>query len=534
MKPFFTLLFLFPALLSAQNENTPGPDLSLEKSALTLSQHNMLMNRFLSKQAGTDQNGDQLGNYASFDPSDGKFIFKGSMPIGNPDSAKFSFLGLSVNGDLISDNYTALFSGYKLNTNVSFQAQYNFKLSKGQSLTDNGDVALAYFRKGLNRDRLAHEKFTLKEVSQNNRKKYDLITKNMRLQELIIEKQQKDIDVLSENISKSHKWLSVLDSLSNELKRKKIEKRNPELSAAQKASLDTEIARRTRTIDSLKEIPTNIQADKNLLDSIQGLYPKLEKAIKEKNALKFQADSLKGLIQWQTDIISGMENELYTAQSEKDMKALSKITLDGLKLNWFSVTAAAGLKNYYTFDTTRVFSDQIKGDKLLTFRFGANWYYFNINTLYNRFIYLNAGLFLTRDNNTHYLSTTEINQESVFKNAAGDTTRKAARKYNAYTDPITQGVQWQINANFYYLFGSRTSGLHLEPTFAFSKDLPSNLKLNLGYVISFQGKSKETPLINAELYLRINDLTRNLDTRDKYRTQDEIGVRIGLPFAFIL
>ena len=144
-------------------------------------------------------------------------------------------------------------------------------------------------------------------------------------------------------------------------------------------------------------------------------------------------------------------------------------------------------------------------------------------------MYINVGILRIVDNNTSLLSTTEVNQERVFKNISGDTVRRVLRKYNAYTDPIAEFKNWQFFTNFYYMFGDKTSGLHLFPNFTLFDDKTKQLNFGIGYIISFKNYKKDQPIINAEGYINFIDLSNELKNDKSNRNKNEIGIRFTLP-----
>ncbi|SKB62379.1 hypothetical protein SAMN05660226_02295 [Parapedobacter luteus] len=529
---FILLLLFIPMSIYAQDE-----DKSL---GLTLEQHNLLINKYLAKQAGTDEGAEILGNYASFDPTNGAFVLKGTIPLGKPDSEKFSYLGLSINGDLRSNSYTALFSDYKLNTNVGAQVQYNIRVGGAETISENSDMSLLNYRLRLNKERATSQTSTFYEQSEKAKQEFDLAALILKRTEIQSHLLQKNIETLWSQIPsdllKNSEWIARIRDLTYELQEKE-----DLLQDNKDTNNQTEVNRLQESIKTIKiqitdaqnRLPKELHKDHVLLDKIQREYKKLDTVIRERNLLKFKLDSLNLLAKNRLQIKAGLENEAKLTMEKKKKELLEGMQLAGLKMKWLSLNAAFGVKKYHTYNSGEIYAAQIAEEKLLTYRFGISYNIFHIDDLDKRYWYLNIGGFMVKDNNTALLSTTEIIQDVVTKNATGDTTRKISKKYNAFTDEVIDGVQWELSPDFYYLFGEKTSGFHIKPILAIRHKLPTYANLSLGYVVSFTNRKKDSPAINTELYYRIGDIFNNLDRADsgeQFRKGDEIGVKIGVPF----
>lgn len=115
-------------------------------------------------------------------------------------------------------------------------------------------------------------------------------------------------------------------------------------------------------------------------------------------------------------------------------------------------------------------------------------------------------------------------------NGIADTTRTVTKKYNAYTDPITDTEAWKFYANFYYLFGTRPFGFHIYPEINFQDDKLTLVHLGLGYVVSFMNTKKDQPTVNAEAYVKFQDVFNQLQSDKKnFWNRNEIGINFSFP-----
>jgi hypothetical protein len=220
----------------------------------------------------------------------------------------------------------------------------------------------------------------------------------------------------------------------------------------------------------------------------------------------------------------------YTAKTEK----LDTIfTLKEVRFNWFTIVASIGKKNYYTFYDSLPFSNQLTKHDLTTWKLGLLWNYFSQNSISNHATYLNIGIARMEDNNTNLLSTKDVNEETAIKNSGGDTVRKISKTYKAYTDNVSDTSQWMVSANFYFLFGKRTSGFHIFPSLYMPDGLTGYFNGGVGYIVSFINNKKDQPVINAEGYIQFNDVFNSLKVSTNFLKRNEIGIRFVFPIALL-
>lgn len=461
---------------------------SIIRKSLGRPEWNRVFNTHFGKLAGANNNSSEIANYASFDAAEGSFKFKGSIPFGKTDSSKVSYLGVSIYGDLMSESYASLFSDKKLNTNTGVQLEYHFRLSKAKYIVNRANLAQlisqhqyldsAYYRAT---DKLENEKTAILEKKEML--DYELKAINAGL---LLERKKKE------------RYRAKVDSL--------LKLGEPALG---------EMRKHTDTL-----LIASSAVNKLLADSL---------------SKKLYSDSLQIVLANWKGLFDAAYIKLDTAYTNATKKVYANFRFDALEFTWLTLIGGVGNKSYYNFTSSLPLSKQISKRNLATFRGGLSVNWFRQDVFTQKLVYANIGFVRERTNNAWLKTTTDVNQELIYKNAAGDTVRKVTKKYTSYTEKIDTVQQWFLFANFYYMFGSRSSGFHVFP----SHYIPDGrdtayTNLGLGYVISFLNTKTDKPVLNVEGYIQFNDVFDRLKLKDSFWKRNEIGIRFSLPFAFLL
>jgi len=560
MKKALTLLLLLPILGIAQIKNPEtikstgaikkadsignGPFVNIDtftvgktqRIQFTQSANNKLINQYLGKIVGTTNKADQLGNYASFDPALATLAFKGTIPIGKPSSTRFSYLGIGINGDLVSNGVAALFNNSKLNTNIGIQLDYSFRLWKTVVRRDVG----------LFNDYLT--KVALSNLSMD--RKLDNLPDNSQIY-IDYFSDLKDVERLGTDVEFYQDALSrakvIVDGLNRDRMRNiniaqaltdsnkvYLEKKSENISPVKKEEYEKKIKDNNQKLDSLRQHTKDNQKNYNTADYIyEQQKAKLTEVKKIYDPIKQKTDSVAVIIKSLRYRNIGLGNKINAMRKKVEDSLFSKLEFRGINISYFTVTAASSQKEYYTFDKKLAFGSQLNKQAFTTFRFGLAWNSYDANISDNRYIFYRISGAYLRDNNTDQYSTMALAQETVIKNTAGDTTRKVSKTYNVYTDALTSTKKLNLSADFYYLFGKRTSGFHLSASYYKPEKLRNYTDLSLGYLVSLQSLKKDDPLINVEVYYKFADAYDNRDTGIAFWQRNEIGFKVGLPFSLL-
>ena len=457
---------------------------------LTQGELNKIINRSFGNLVTGNVNTGEISNYASLDPVDGSFTLKGSIPIGSDDVdslGKLSYLGITLSGDLVNESYASLFSNSSLNTNVSIQLQYQFRIGKAgvsYSLSDMGNLALQ--------------------------------------RQLLTSERENTDHAIDQSIAMVQTKMDLLRYVRTGIA---IEK-------AQKAAEFTDVR---KYVDSINSIPKKSGKDSSALtggiDSLSGIDKKIDDLQEALFANRKQQDSL-GMIMLNSNAIrSHLHIDAYNGYKKNKDSLILKAPLKGWSTNWFSIAAGVGRQKYYTFDQTQVFGLQVTKNNLTTGNVSLAWNYYSANALNNQMVYLNAGFGWSRSNNTDLFSTMAVTDRKTIVNGGGDSTRTIEKKYNAYTDTIRNFNNWDAFFNFYFLYGKRPGGFHLFPDVNFRSDKLVIANLGIGYIVSFQNAKKDEPVLNVEAYVKFQDLANQQKAKSGFFNRNEIGLSFTLPVS---
>lgn len=278
---------------------------------------------------------------------------------------------------------------------------------------------------------------------------------------------------------------------------------------------------------------------KKCQEDFQKASGSLIKAQKTRDSLGVQKSRLSLLIDSTQLVIDNWNLGLYRAELlkiNKESRIKSEAVKDsaliaGYKMTWLTLIGSIGNAKVYNYKPTADFSDQITKQNLRTNKFGLAGNWMKKSSTSYRLWLVNIGTTFGRNNNADTLSTTDVNEEYAYKNAAGDTTRKVISKYSAYTDAIESKHILSAFSNVYLVFGKKASALHLFSTYNKPSKHTGFYNIGFGYVASFRTAKKEAPLFTTEFYIEQRDLFNSISTT-KLRQRVDAGLKLTLPFNF--
>lgn len=446
------------------------------------------LNRLLNLKFGNivtgQSNNTSIGSYASLDPVNGSFVFKGSFGVGkNKDSAQISYLTFRLEGGLISDSYAALFTNSKLNTSGLLEGQYHFRLSKSSITYYYSDKARIHLVMLM-----------------------DSIDHDQKIKALMVVDSKRSAFLEEQNFLYSF----------NRAELQTNQHRFDSVKAERKMAFDKGDFASVRKLNAVT-------------DSINLLVTKGEVALLQLEKVR---DSVRFVDSNEIFLRNAQKKIINDAYEQKKIQTELGVPFSKVHLSWLTVIGGMSRKDFYTYDSTLAFSSRISTQNLGTFRIGLAYNYYAENNESKRATFINIGLLRYKDNNTSVLSTQTISQESVTKNAAGDTTRKISKQYNAFSDPIVESHVWSIFGNCYFVQKGKGQSFHVYPSVDIYDKGKTLSNLGLGYVVSFKNAKKDQPIINAEGYVQFQDLFNELDKKAGFWNRNEIGVRFTLPFSF--
>jgi len=479
-RPCIIILLLLSSTLQAQTRYLSQAEL------------NQVMNRIFGNLVTGKSNSGEVANYASLDPVGGSFTMKGNVPFGSDKTdslGKISYLGITLMGDLMNSSYAALFNNSSLNTNVTIQGQFNFRAGRIRYSYSNADMAELNLKRALLRDDSALARETITR---------GLSASSDQLALLRDQQISNHIDSVNKGQTFAHFKASV-DSLKT---------------AANPSPATTALLK--KGIDTLTAIDKSLQ-------TLRDAVAKNQK----------QQDSLTIVIANKFNIRNYLEGQADADYKKKLDSLVFKAPLKAWHIGWFSIAGGVGRQKYNNFNAALPFSSQITTTKQTTNNISLAWNYYYINFLERHLLFLNAGVGRSLNNNAALFSTSEVDDTYKIVNSSGDTTRTVTKKYNVYTNPITLYTNWSAFANFYFLFGSRPSGIHLFPELDYRSDKLWIANAGIGYIISFLNSKSGQAAINAEAYVKFLDLGNQQRQSSTFWNRNEIGVSFTLPVNFL-
>lgn len=478
-------------MLQIKPDTTQNPS-ATEKPRFAVEEWRRLFNQAFGSVLGSVGPNNDVGNYASFDPLDGSFKFKGVVPIGKEEKS-ISYLSLAVQGGITSSDFNKIFDGFKIGTNSAVQVEYHFKRRvKTNAVTRESEAEAVY-----------------------NREKH-----------LLCKQEKLELDFLDQQKEKSTARLTIVENLINS------------------ANLETGPVRQRllMSLSYLEQLRTTVEDQKNpkhdsTLKEYREAIKKSSTYASEQDSLKKtiltlnrEADSLRANLNDWRDIKAYIRNSIYAKNDAKLDTLQNNYKFSKFTINWFTLIGSIGKKSYYTFNSSAPFNEQIKDDALYSNSFGIAWSMYTRNDTEKRSSLLNIGILRKRDGNTDTLTTTDVNQERTITNEQGDVVKKISKKYSSYTDLVEASRIMQLYINYFYIFGKRQSSFHVFPSYSKIEKKTGMLNFGLGYIISFKNRQKDNPVINTELYILNSDLFNSRNSNRNFKERCEVGLKFSLPF----
>jgi len=492
------ILMLVPQVVFSQppvkrEQLSPPDSLTYDTTAYTSAVANLIFKSFSTVATGQGEAAN-FATYGSFDPANGSYKFNA---FGSAGTAKRPFLfNISVKGNIIGDHIGVVFNNSKFNTGTTISGKIHIPL------------------KGMNIDIDGHDKQQAIGKVKTLKKAFD-----DKLAELA---RNNSLTYLNNQTSNfNYKW----------------------------GKANSEYIQKTQTLDAINR---DIENRRKNGANPQILQPDVEKALeltKELKALekirsdyRFKIDSLKPLLK------TNQANNSYHEQKDHLEKAF-KSKRDSIYLAipvlaqstpWLSLVGSYNRSKYYSFDNKLPFLDQLKAVVHNNFQFGAelNWF-ISISPYWPpgspsdkpkpvHIHLINFGVVRMGASDIDDYSTTEMTQTK--RSVLADTTNSLGKKYNAYTDPITEYKAWKIYANYYYFLGKgNTMALHPFAELQFRDTDQNPFGLGLGFVKSLKNK-KDNAVFNVEVYAKFKDIGRALPQKEaEFYNRNEVGINFAVP-----
>jgi len=227
-------------------------------------------------------------------------------------------------------------------------------------------------------------------------------------------------------------------------------------------------------------------------------------------------------------------NENANKTRNDKIAAVNAFEYTAIRFQWISIGVGLQNNNFNQFnpDPTN-FDNQIIKQNYTSWDISAEWNLYNWNHYSRYTFYILAGARLTIDDNFSGLSKVELND--TYQYGDTQTQRTVTKKITAYKgDYQTKLMAGKIYVDFYKFFLDNDAALHLYPEANFKQYSRQIYNLGIGMLYSFQDqKSKENKAkLNAELYLKLSDLSNDANSDLSVFRRNEFGLRLSIPVSF--
>jgi hypothetical protein len=290
--------------------------------------------------------------------------------------------------------------------------------------------------------------------------------------------------------------------------------------------------------DSISAIKVGIEKTKADLETVQD--PVKQRKLRTKLSgfieTQYKVKHLKDSIEYLKDNPRTL-NQLKNERNIKWARVPEKLVATGVKLSWFSFGYKLVNKNFYLFDSSKIYAEEVTKHDFTAHQLTIDFNHFSWNNNSFGSWFLGIGLAFQLDDNQASLDKTEITETYTY--AGTPKSRSEQKKYTAFYGDYKKDLRSvKPYIEFYYfILNSHTVALHLYPEVEFTKNHQPLTNIGTGLFFTFadkndkEGKAK----VNAELYFKFNDIHNNLETENyKFYERNDIGVRLTFPFNFNL
>jgi len=407
----------------------------------------------------------------------------GNFAAVDPKAAQVALNGSQVftHGDILSvnvnagidDGFASIFSNSKLNSNVGIDIKYS----------------LLYHRDGY----IPHSRI---RMTKPTRLRYiadtALVNKSY---EVMKNKLQQDSELAVLDRKKAQKKMDAIEDAIEAIEKKGTREQRHS-GSHEFNKLDSLNYERIQLAQKIDELDVKILSNKTRLKSLT------------------------------TDLDKKLDDSLETLQ----LKLAEKLT--NFKINWFNLHYKVLNNSFKTFDASLSYGDQVQKRNYVTHTLGFefNMYNWNVDPFQSYYLLLGAEGFVT--DNKSDLQQVQLNEVTQYGATPGQ--RSSTKQYNVYTGKYETGIVGaHLYADYYhFLFKNNIAALHVYP----EAILKANSFCNLGLGFLYAFKDKKDPsgksIVNAELYVKFNDLFDAGNSSDPFFKRNDIGLRFAFPINF--
>jgi len=299
---------------------------------------------------------------------------------------------------------------------------------------------------------------------------------------------------------------------------------------------DPNLLKKLKSIDSLLS-----EYSKSSLSNPSGQGSYNRNRITTLQALKVEIESKMG----NTSTVEEMFNKkVATLQYERNTKIdaaktkLSALKSKSIRLEYLSIGYKASNNNFVRFVDSLSLSNQLIKESYTSHRVGVSYNLItNLKGSINNYErsrrqFLSIGALYDYTNNINSLSQIEVIDSKIIDAENG---RIVQKKQKAFTGEYLEGINnLTVYIDYYSFFdrGKDAIAIHLNPTILFIDDKKPVATFQIGFLVPFKSKKKQSVVTNLEIFYRLKDIFNTTDNKNSLLNRNIIGLQTSFPFNF--
>lgn len=216
----------------------------------------------------------------------------------------------------------------------------------------------------------------------------------------------------------------------------------------------------------------------------------------------------------------------------EEAKLADSVHLKGFTVGWFSIGYGAENVSFRLFDPALPFADQVSKRSFLSHTVRAQYSRYNYGPAKKESSYWSLGAAFALGDNLGDLSKIELTETTSF--GPNPTDRVGTKKYSVFQGKYVRKLTTlTLFGDFYkFLLTDNQVALHVYPEAVFKEDERAAQNLGMGFLVAFRQQDKLTTILNAEAYIKLEDLTnRNHPGVGPFK-RSSYGFRFSVPINF--
>ncbi|MEI8202532.1 MAG: hypothetical protein WCH34_05940 [Bacteroidota bacterium] len=233
---------------------------------------------------------------------------------------------------------------------------------------------------------------------------------------------------------------------------------------------------------------------------------------------------------------SAVKSDSYKKQGKSKLNSIEAFEYRGIRFQWISIGIGFQNNNFNLFKPSfSTLDSQIIKQNYTTWNITAEWnlYKWDNRIKYSTYYLLVGGKF-SKDDNFSDLSKVELNDTYQYGHDS-IIERTVNKKITVYKgDYKTKLISAKFYFDFYYFFLGNSTAIHIYPEVNLKQHYSPYYNSGIGLLFSFtDSKDKDNKAkLNAEIYLKLSDLTNTSNSDLSILGRNELGLRLSIPVSF--